>query len=182
MKRLYLLRHAKSAWGDPTLSDYERPLAPRGRRATKHVGTFLRDNGHRFDQVLCSAAKRARQTWQRVSKGLSPEAVGSVAYDEHLYMAGAPALLARLQQTDDRVETLLLVAHNPDLETLASELCNSGEGNTLQRLHDKFPTAALADIELDIASWAALAPGCGTLARFTLPRDLEAQSVGASNA
>lgn len=181
MKRLYLLRHAKSAWGDLALGDYERPLAPRGRRATKHMGAFLRDSGYRFDQVLCSAAKRARQTWQGVSKRLVPEAVGSVTYDEHLYMAGAPALLARLQQTEDHIETVLLIAHNPDVETLASKLCISGEGNALDRLHNKFPTAALADIALDIASWTDLAPGCGTLTRFTLPRDLEAQSAAVSN-
>ena len=173
VKRLFLLRHAKSAWDDPERTDFERPLASRGRRAATRMGAFMRDGGYRFDQVLCSAAKRARQTWRRVADELGRNAARSVTHDEGLYLAGAQALLNRLRQTDDTVETLLLVGHNPDMERLADMLCVDGEPGAVARIREKYPTAALAEIDLNIGSWLELAADCGTLSRFTRPRDFD---------
>ena len=109
MKQLFLLRHAKSAWDDPSLGDFDRPLAERGRRASKRIGRFLRDGEYRFESVLCSGAKRARQTWKRVAKELPPDAAGSVSIEEQLYMAGASGLIERLRRCDDRIRSVLLI-------------------------------------------------------------------------
>lgn len=173
VKRLFLLRHAKSAWDDPERTDFERPLAPRGRRAAKTMGAFMRDGGYRFDQVLCSAAKRARQTWRRVADELGHDAARAVTHDKEIYLAGAPALLNRLRRTDDAVETLVVVGHNPDMEHLANTLCADGEQGAVARIREKYPTGALAEIDLNIGSWTELAANCGTLVRFTRPRDLD---------
>ena len=173
VRRLFLLRHAKSAWDDPERTDFDRPLAPRGRKAATRMGAFLRDGGYRFDEVLCSAANRAEQTWRRVADELGQDAARSVTHDEDIYLAGAPALLHRLRRVDDSVKTLLLIGHNPDLEHLANMLCTDGERGAVARIREKYPTGALAEIDLNIGSWAELAADCGTLVRFTRPRDLD---------
>jgi phosphohistidine phosphatase len=170
MKRLFLLRHAKSSWDNPSFADFERPLAPRGVRATERLARYMQEAALSFDLVLCSGAERARETWGRIA-----EAMGSNAptdYQDALYMAGAQALTANLRGLDPSVNTALLVGHNPDLETLARRLCGGGEAAALARLEAKYPTGGLAEIALDCADWPELKDGCGTLKRFTVPRDL----------
>lgn len=170
MKRLFLLRHAKSSWDDPASADFERPLAPRGRRAAERLARYMGENALSFDLVLCSGAARARETWERIA-----EAMGSNAptqYEDALYMAGAQALMACLRGLDPAVNTVLLIGHNPDLEILARRLCGGGEDAALARLEAKYPTGGLAEIALDCADWPEIKDGCGTLERFTVPRDL----------
>lgn len=170
MKRLFLLRHAKSSWDDPASADFERPLAPRGRRAAGRLARYMAENALSFDLVLCSGAQRARETWERIA-----EAMGSnvaTEYDDALYMAGANALMARLRGLVPDVNTALLIGHNPDLEILARRLCGGGEDAALARLEAKYPTGGLAEITLDCRDWPEIKDGCGTLERFTVPRDL----------
>lgn len=171
MKRVVLLRHAKSSWGDPAVADYDRPLAPRGKKAAKRLGSYLRHLGLRPDLVICSGAVRARDTWARIAKRL--EDPPEVQYDDALYMAGTEAMLSRLRRLDDEVETVMLVGHNPDLETLATILASAGKGDALARLRAKYPTGGLAVIRITRARWAQLAPGDGYLESFIAPRLLE---------
>jgi len=168
MKRLFLLRHAKSSWKDSSLPDHERPLAGRGKRATKAMAGYMRAHDIEPALVLCSSATRARQTFDRVAPGLggSPE----VRFESELYEASAAGLLGRLQRVDDGVPSVMLVGHNPSMEQLALDLANRGP--ELAALAAKYPTGALATVEFD-GPWSELEPDAARLVGFVKPRDLE---------
>ena len=170
MKHIFLLRHAKSSWDNPALADFDRPLAPRGRRAVVRLARYMQEAALSFDQVLCSGAERARETWRRIAEEMGSNV--PTDYEDALYMAGEQALMARLRGLDSTVNAVLVVGHNPDLETLAQRLCHNGENTALARLEAKYPTGGLAEIDLDCADWPSLKDGCGTLKRFTVPREL----------
>jgi len=172
MKTLHLLRHAKSAWDDPGLSDHDRPLAPRGRAAADAMGRRMEADGIAADLVACSTAVRARQTLERVQDAW--DGARAVETDPGLYLCGPAGLLARVRATPDAVGSLMLVGHNPDMEELAAMLCASGDGGLLDALREKYPTGALATIALDAGRWADAGPGRGRLVRFLRPRDLDA--------
>ena len=161
MKRLFLLRHAKSSWDDPRLADFDRPLNARGQRAAPLMGRYLRDRKIRPDLILCSPAERARQT-----VALLAEAAGLSAplrYDERIYEATATRLAEVVSQADEGAGTLLLVGHNPGLEELLELL--TGETR-------RMPTAALACVQLDTERWAKLAPRSGRLEWHVKPKEL----------
>jgi len=171
LKTLLLLRHAKSSRDDPALDDFDRPLASRGQDAASRMGRYLRDKVGRPDLALCSAALRARQTLDRVV-----EAFGSdvpVRTLKGLYLAEPSRLLAAIRRVPDDVRCLLVIAHNPGLGTLATQLSVSGDAAMRRRMAAKFPTGALADIRLDIGHWADAAPDHGRLRDFVVPRDLK---------
>ena len=167
MKRLYLLRHAKSSWDDPTLADDERPLAPRGRRAAKVMAKHLGREGIAPALVLCSPSTRTRQTLTRIAPGLGKNA--EVQIEPRLYAASAPVLLAVLHEVPDEVESVMLIGHNPGIQDLALSLASSGSERT--RVRSKFPTAALATLELK-ATWRELEPGSAELVSFVKPKEL----------
>jgi phosphohistidine phosphatase len=164
-KRLHLLRHAKSSWDDPSLADRDRPLAPRGRKAAKRIGRHLRESGVRPELVLCSPSARTRQTLDRL--GLPSDT--PVELDASLYAASAEAFLERLRAVSGSVGSVLVIGHNPGLQDLAVELAATGAD--LDRLTEKFPTAALASLRFD-GDWDELAPGACTLVAYVVPREL----------
>jgi phosphohistidine phosphatase len=174
-RTLVLFRHAKSAWPDG-VPDHERPLAPRGQRDAPVMGRWLRDAGCTPDQVMCSTARRARETWQLAQTGL--EATPPVTFDRRVYEAPAAGLLALIRRTPAAVGTLLLIGHNPATEELALMLAAVPSGgaaipqpdDALQRMRVKFPTAAIAVLELG-GTWPALARGRAHLAAFVTPRE-----------
>ena len=166
MKRIYLLRHAKSSWDDPGLPDHDRPLAPRGRKAVKALARHLRSEAVEPEIVLCSSARRARETLEQLTELLDD---AQVLVEEALYAAEAEQLLERLRRLPDRIERVMIVAHNPGLQDLALDLASSG--SDLERLRGKFPTGALATIAFP-GSWRDVAPGDGTLVSFVTPRAL----------
>lgn len=166
-----LLRHAKSDWGDPGLDDFDRPLAPRGLEAAPRMGAAMLERGVRPDLVLCSAALRTRETLALVLagwKGKTPETV----YETGLYLAPPDTILDRLTKVPASVKHVLVVAHNPGLHGLALLLASKGDVPALERLADKFPTAALAVIDIDAKDWRSLRSGNGTLRHFLTPRGL----------
>ena len=167
MRRLHLLRHAKSSWDDPTLDDHERPLAPRGRKAAALIAGWARENDVRPELVVCSSAVRARETLERVISELGgPE----VRIDEALYGAGAEELLEHVRALPDEVEEAMLVGHNPGFGNLVLLLAEPGD--LRERAEEKVPTGALATLEADIARWSDLEPGGARLVAFVLPREL----------
>jgi phosphohistidine phosphatase len=168
VKRILLLRHAKSSWKDSSLADHDRPLAGRGRRAAKAICGHLRDEGTEPALVLCSTARRARETLQRIEPALGR---GKVRVERELYAASADALLERLRRLPDRIDSVLVIGHNPGLEQLALRLARPGAA--VDALATKFPTGALATLELDGDSWRGLGPGSAELTAFVRPRDLE---------
>ena len=165
MKTLYLLRHAKSSWDDPSLDDFDRPLSGRGRKAAPLVGRFMAEHGWQPDLALVSPAVRARETWQLLSAEL-PAPI-ETRFEPAIYMAEPEALLSLLRQTDTP-GSVILVGHNPGLEQLAARLAGPGsDPQASARMTEKFPTAALARFDVD-----ALEPGGATLADFVRSRDL----------
>jgi phosphohistidine phosphatase len=162
-KRLFLLRHAKSSWDDPGLADHDRPLAPRGVKAAKAMGGYLKRERIRPSLVLSSSARRTRETVER----LAPD--GDVWIERELYAASDGELLKRLQRVPDTVDSVMLVGHNPGIQDLAVSL--AGGGAELERVERKFPTGALATLEFT-GDWRSLRPGSAKLVNFVRPKQL----------
>jgi phosphohistidine phosphatase len=159
-RTLYLLRHLKSSWDEPGLADFDRPLAPRGRKAGKTMVRHLREAAVAPELVLCSAAVRTRETLAAVHAALGePE----VRFDERLYGAPEEVLLEALHGVEPGVGSVLVIAHNPGLEDLATTL-----GGVAQ---EKFSTGALATLTFD-CDWGKLGPGSCELIAFVVPREL----------
>lgn len=184
MLRLWLLRHAKSAWDDPGLDDFARPLSPRGKKACRRLARHMAERGIHPDLVLCSPATRTRQTWERLEKRLQPATAGTgagagddgdrprVRFEPSLYLAEPPALFAIIRAAPKRCRELLLIGHNPGLEEFAQRLTGSAAGDALPRLTGKFPTAGLAELTFPVATWSEITPESGFLASFVVPSQL----------
>ena len=155
MKTLLLLRHAKSDWGDPDLPDQDRPLAPRGVRAGPRDPRPSR-GGVRPELVLCSSARRTVETLALVRPGLvtAPD----VRIEDDLYGASAASILTRLHRVDPPVRSVLVIGHNPGLEDLTAALAGDADEAALDQLGRKFPTGALAVLEIS-TEWAGARPG-----------------------
>ena len=166
MHTLYLLRHAKSSWDDPTLADRQRPLAPRGRRDAKRIADHLRRAGSEPELVLCSSATRTRETLELIRPAL---AEATVLVEDQLYGASSEELLARIHVVPDAIASVMLIGHNPGLHELALSVASTGD--ELERLEAKFPTAALATLALP-KGWSQLAPADATLAAYVVPKQL----------
>lgn len=171
MRTLLLLRHAKSSWDDPGLEDFDRPLAPRGEQAAPLMAAYLKNKDLRPDLVLCSPARRARQTWSLVARGLGDKV--AVKELQGLYLGAPSRLLEAIRHTPDSASCVMLVGHNPGMEHLAMALAGpSSKPKAMAKLHSKFPTATLAEIEFDVAAWTDVGRGKGRLKRFIQPKDL----------
>jgi phosphohistidine phosphatase len=169
-RRLVLLRHAKSAW--PDVADAERPLADRGRRDAPVVGRWLRRSGYVPDAVLCSPARRARETWELVAAELGAEP--SVSYEQRIYEATALSLLHLLREAGGNYRNVLLVGHNPGLAELAvgiAQVTGGRAARPLERARAKFPTAAVAVLEFS-GDWAGLTAGEARMVDFAVPHDM----------
>jgi phosphohistidine phosphatase len=163
VKRLFLLRHAKSSWDDADLADRDRPLAPRGRRAVKVMAGHIRDEKISPSLVLCSPARRTRETLEGVAPG------GEVQIEDELYGASEADLLERLQRVPDEIDSVMLIGHNPAIQELALDLAAGGERRG--DVENKFPTAALATLTVP-DDWQELRPGSAELVAFVIPKEL----------
>ncbi|MEV5147403.1 histidine phosphatase family protein [Streptomyces sp. NPDC052727] len=166
LRRLVVMRHAKSAWPEG-VEDQRRPLAPRGLRDAPAAGRALAA-GTLPDLALCSTAVRARRTWELVSAEWATPP--PVRYDRRLYAAGVPELLEVVHEVPPQVRTLLLIGHNPGLEQLVLTLAADGLDDSLDRLRAKFPTCAIAVLAWHGDGWPALGPDAALLTSFTVPR------------
>jgi phosphohistidine phosphatase len=172
-KTLLLLRHAKSSWDDPDLADHDRPLAPRGRRASGLIAGYLRAHRITPGLVLCSSSARTRETLERISAGFAGEV--DIEIEEGLYAASAGDLLARLREVSGDVEVLMIIGHAPAIPELARGLADRGAD--VEQMRGKFPTAALATLLFE-GNWQGLGPGAAELVEFVKPRELEASRGG----
>ena len=169
MKTLTLLRHAKSGWDDAVARDFDRPLNPRGRRAARTIGREMKALGLAFDSIVASPARRVIETLEEVASAYGPL---EPRFDERIYLAATDTLLQIVRESGDAAERLLLVGHNPGLEMLALKLTR-GAGRLRGEVEVKYPTATLAEIGFDVARWADVRDGAGSLTRFIRPRDLD---------
>ncbi|WP_073953926.1 histidine phosphatase family protein [Thalassospira sp. TSL5-1] len=188
MKTLLLLRHAKSSWDDPARADHDRELNPRGEKAAPVMGRFLVREGLMPDLVWCSTAARAVQTLGLLGRQFAE--TDRVIYAEDLYMARETALLKCLQQTHDDADTVMMVGHNPGMESFALELIGHDSNGFRPDMERKFPTCALCQFTFEIDDWADVKWRSGQLQRFIkvkqlqgeVPADSDAAGIGASDA
>ncbi|WP_105972068.1 SixA phosphatase family protein [Streptomyces geranii] len=167
LRRLVVLRHAKSAW-PPGVEDHDRPLGPRGLRDAPAAGRALAEADRLPDLALCSTAERARRTWELAAAEW--DTPPPVRHDPRLYGADVPELLAVVREVPSTVETLLLVGHNPGLEELVLELAGDGTDDALDVVREKFPTSAIAVLAWRGTGWHDLAPGTALLTDLIVPR------------
>jgi phosphohistidine phosphatase len=167
MKRIYVLRHAKSSWDDPSLADHDRPLADRGRRATKLLAEHLRRAGIVPELVLSSSARRTQETLDGIAPALGDDPTALI--EPQLYLASAGDLLLRLRAIPDAVDSVMVIGHNPGIQAFAE--CLAGDGEALDQVRRKYPTGALATLEFP-GSWRELEPGAAKLVEFVTPKGL----------
>lgn len=174
MKRLLLLRHAKSVPADPEIEDHERELTARGREDAPKIGRYIKTHKHVPELVLASSSRRTTQTAELVVAEFSGSS--TIEYQDDLYLAGARKLQSAIQGAPESVATLLVVGHNPGMEQLAASLAREPvkrkERDRFDLIEEKFPTAALAVLDFDARRWRDVAAGQGVLIDFVRPRDL----------
>ena len=167
MKRLGLLRHAKSDWDDMSLRDFDRGLNDKGRKGAALMGEHIRRQGDRWNLVLASPAARVKRTLE--ASGLDVP----IRYEQDVYLADPATLMSLLRGLGEE-DAVLLAGHNPGLQELALALVPpESEDALFDEVMNKYPTAAYAVFELAIDDWAELNDGCGKLVHFARPRDLD---------
>jgi phosphohistidine phosphatase len=168
-RELLILRHAKSAWDTDAPTDFDRPLAKRGRRDAPRVGRFLRDRGLMPDHVVSSPAERARQTVIAVCAEMGiPKA--AIHWDPRIYHASSGSLLDVLNDCPSDARRVLIAGHNPGLEILLQNLCNHEV--PMPPDYKLMPTAAVAHLEI-LSQWSALEGGAARLLSLTRARSLK---------
>lgn len=162
MKTLLILRHAKSSWDNPQLSDYDRPLNKRGKRDAPRMGKHLREQDLIPNRILTSSAKRARKTATKVAKASGY--TKKIKRLESFYLAPPGVYIEKLQTLSNKHQRVMVVGHNPTMEQLVRHLTGRIE---------RMPTAALAHIELPIQNWEAFDFSTrGTLVNLWTPKTL----------
>lgn len=170
-KRLILLRHAKSAWDNQELADFNRPLSNRGRKAAPVVGAYLAQRGYLPDLILCSSAQRSVETLDLASASWPSQPV--VRKQKGLYLAMPREMLKRLQSAGSEPSCVMLIGHNPGIADLANWLCHEGDATARGAMSQKFPTCAAAVIDFDVEDWRDVDADTGRLVAFITPRRIE---------
>lgn len=162
---LSLVRHAKSAWDDPELEDFERPLNARGRRDAPRMARVAAERYEHPPVLLTSPAVRAITTARRFAEALGSDA-RTMRIDARLYEASAGDWSEVIQSQPDDSHDLMAFGHNPGISAFAGWLCNDMKGIDM-------PTAAIIMLRLDCDSWSALYPGCAEMIEYVRPRELD---------
>ncbi|MFO7623610.1 MAG: histidine phosphatase family protein [Anaerolineales bacterium] len=166
MKTLLVLRHAKSSWREAELADHDRPLNKRGKHDAPRMGELMREEGLLPDLILTSSARRALTTAELVAEASGYD--GEIQVSRDLYAAGPEEFIDALSALPDELETVMVVGHNPGLEELVEALTEEASA---------MPTAALAQVELEIERWVDLQEeGGGRLVNLWLPRNLDGRN------
>ena len=168
---LSLLRHAKSSWKDPTIADHDRPLNTRGTAEAPVMGKAMATHGLDPDLVLCSTARRTRDTLQLVLPELKTEP--KIVYEDGLYHGTAQEMLDLLHEVAPSVNQVLLVGHNPELQSFALDLIAAGPKLLKGRLEVKYPTAGLVVVRFQAGTWKDIAVNSGKLELFLTPSDVK---------
>ncbi len=170
MKRLTILRHAKSSWDEPSRADFDRPLNSRGWKTARLIGREMKKRKMHFDLCIASPAARVRETLDGVAEGYG-EFEFEVRFEPRIYEASAATLLELVRSLPDKARDVLLVGHNPGLERLVVEITRDGQFH--KRVAEKFPTAAVAVIDLHNERWAEVDAASGELAELILPKEVD---------
>ena len=129
---LYIMRHAKSDWSGPQTSDFERPINKRGTKNAMRIGEWMNENNHIPQKIISSPALRAKETIELVTEQISKFNLEDLTYEDELYLAGFTQLIEFINTYKDKVQSLMLVGHNPGIENLVNYLCDkSGDKKTI---------------------------------------------------
>ncbi len=171
MKRLLVMRHAKSSWRKPGLEDCERPLNERGREAARRIGRHFRESNVTIDLAIYSTAERCRETLDRLfdEYGRPVPTEGR----EELYLSSGALMLDIVGAAPATAGTVLVVAHFPGVQEVALTLLGAKGSEFADRIREKFPTGAVADFHLHIHDWSQVNGARGHLNDYILPRWLE---------
>ncbi|SOH94242.1 phosphohistidine phosphatase [Monaibacterium marinum] len=169
MKRIVLIRHAKSSWSDPDQEDIARPLNQRGRLSASLMAAQLVEISAVPQAAWVSPAVRTVETWDRMQP-----LIGDVKGKVHkaLYMADPDTMLSILHATDDAADTVALVGHQPGVSALTRKLSDGHISTTCARAFSHFPTAAVAVLSADVDKWSKLAFKSCRFSHFSVPKDL----------
>ena len=162
-KHLFVLRHAKSSWDNPGMDDHDRPLAPRGQRAVAVLAEHLKAERIEPQLVLCSSSRRTRETLEGIG------VAGRHVIEDELYGARTQDLVDRLHQVPDDIDSVMVIGHNPTMQTLVLRLASPAA--EVDEVQAKFPTGALATLTFGSA-WSELGPGRAQLTAFVRPKAL----------
>jgi phosphohistidine phosphatase len=172
MKYLLLMRHGKSESNDPGKEDIDRALTPHGLDASISIANWIKKNALHPDIALISSARRAYETWEAVKTVIGGN-TSEVKQDE-LYLANPGDLLEQISNIDDTVKIVILIGHNPGIESLAIHLAIGDSLNTTQqKLNEGFSTGALAAFELNNINWTDIKSTNTKLIDFIRPQDLD---------
>lgn len=170
MKKLYLLRHAKSDWNDFTLDDHDRPLNERGKRDAAQIGQYIEKKNLRFDIIYCSTAVRTRETLSRLLNETDIDC--PIEYLPDIYDANSSTLLSIIQNCPDKYNELMIVGHNPGMHILGLALSTEEKTPQRQQLEKHLPTGTLQDLKLNIDRFADISFDCGSLENLVRPKTL----------
>lgn len=160
MKKLYIIRHAKSSWSDAELNDFERPLNKRGKLNAPMMGERLKEKGVMADIIISSPAKRAKSTAEMIAKEIGYEK--KVLFDENIYESSVDELRKILTALDDKNSTVFLVGHNPELNMLVDYYV---------KFYENIPTCGVVKIEFECDKWANIEPKNAKLISFDYPKN-----------
>ncbi len=164
MRELFLVRHAKSSWDDPTLSDFDRPLNQRGKSDAPMMGEYLAKLGIKFDLIVSSPAKRAKKTAKILAQSLGYD-TSKIEYIDSIYEASPQTLLYIICQLPKEAKRVMLVGHNPSLTMLANMLDDVAI--------DNIPTTGVVGITFDVNSWSEACKTKGHMVMFEYPKKLK---------
>lgn len=161
MLRLILVRHAKSAWDDPALTDFDRPLAMRGIEAAAWIGDTLAQRGLLPDRIVCSTARRTRETLELALARMPANWRADVVWSDAVYERRDHDYVELIAEQGGDVKVLMIIGHNSATEETARSLSGAAMGN--------FPTGGIAVIDFEASAWADLVRGSGQLVHFLRP-------------
>ncbi len=162
MKVLYLVRHAKSSWDYPELSDFDRPLNKRGKRDSPEMGRRLAEKGILPDLMLTSPANRALTTCKNIAEEINYP-IKEIAADQNIYHAGVESLLKVVQQADDKHNFIMLFGHNPGFTDFANSLAGTSIYN--------IPTCGIFACQFQIDKWNDVALGNAEFLFYDYPKN-----------
>jgi phosphohistidine phosphatase len=171
MKRLTVLRHAKSSWAEAGRADFDRPLNKRGWEAARAIGAEMTRRRMHFDLVVASTAARVRETIDGLKEAFHFSC--EIRFDQQIYEAGVHDLKALVHGLPDAAGSVLIVGHNPTLQLLLLDLTDRDEAGYRDQVREKYPTGALAAVTLSAEHWAKVTNGGGQIVELILPRDLD---------
>ena len=146
------------------MQDHERPLAERGRDDARQLGLYLQEHHFIPNHILCSSSVRTRQTLSAMAESIIP--LPETTFSDKFYLASAGEIYAQLNKLPDNVNAAMVIGHNPGLHEFCITCCAEGDASAMDAISIKFPTSALAVIDLPLAHWEALEPGTGKLRAY----------------